>query len=153
LGFCLLPANISSLTDERETLILEFNQRHLPSPSTGKQELFRWKTLWENEPSKPTTLQETVQHESTNASRFPNIVTILHVMLLAPVTSATVERANSALKFVKSNRRSRMREDRLNALLMLFVHKDIPLDLNKIVDTFALRCPRRMRLQNPLGNL
>jgi len=39
-------------------------------------------------------------------SRFPTVSTILRVTLLAPVGSATVERANSALKLVKSDRRS-----------------------------------------------
>ena len=46
------------------------------------------------------------------------------VIGVAPVTSATVERSNSSLRFVKSGFRSTMRENRLNALLLLFIHKD-----------------------------
>ena len=47
------------------------------------------------------------------------------VIGVAPVTSATVERSNSSLRFVKSRGfRSTMRENRLNALLLLFIHKD-----------------------------
>jgi len=41
---------------------------------------------------------------------------------VAPVTSATVERSNSSWRFVKSGFRSTMREDRLNTLLLLFIH-------------------------------
>ena len=46
------------------------------------------------------------------------------VIGVAPVTSATVERSNSSLRFAKSGFRSTMREDRLNALLLLLIYKD-----------------------------
>ena len=37
-----------------------------------------------------------------------------------------------------------MSETRLNSLILLFVHKDIKLDYDKIVDIFAAKVPRRM---------
>ena len=43
-----------------------------------------------------------------------------------------------------------MGEDRLNALLLLFVHKDIAINLDKIVDIFSRKKPRRMLLNDPL---
>ena len=44
-----------------------------------------------------------------------------------------------------------MREERLNALLLLFIHKDIPLDYAAIVDDYAKRSnKRRMTFVNPL---
>ena len=66
--------------------------------------------------------------------------------------SATVERSNSsALRFVKNVYRSTMREERLNALLLLFIHKDIALDYATIVDDYAKRNQRRiMTFINPL---
>ena len=42
---------------------------------------------------------------------------VLKLLLVTPVTTASVERANSALGFVKSDHRSTMSEGRLNALL------------------------------------
>ena len=56
---------------------------------------------------------------------------------VTPVTSATVERSNSSLHFVKSDFRGTMREDRLNALLLLFIDKDIALDYDAIIDDYA----------------
>ena len=56
---------------------------------------------------------------------FPNIITSLHLLQVMPVSSASVKRANSALKFVKTDKRNKMGESRLNALLLLFLHKDI----------------------------
>ena len=43
-----------------------------------------------------------------------------------------------------------MKERRLNDLLMLFVHKDIPVDYGAVIDLFALKHPRRMMLVDPL---
>jgi len=70
--------------------------------------------------------------------------------LITPVTSATVERSNSSLRFVKNVYRSTMGEERLNALLLLFIHKDIPLNYNAVVDEYAKRNQRRMTFINPL---
>ena len=70
--------------------------------------------------------------------------------MIAPVTSATVKRSNSSLRFVKSGFRSTMREDRLNALLLLFIRKDIALNYNAIIDDYAKRNQRGMTFINPL---
>jgi len=69
---------------------------------------------------------------------------------VAPVTSETVERSNSSLRFVKSGFRSTRREDRLNALFLLFIHKDIALDCDASIDDYAKRNQRRMAFINPL---
>jgi len=69
---------------------------------------------------------------------------------VAPVTSATVERSNSLLCFVKSGFRSTMREDHLNTLLLLFIHKVIALDYDVIIDDYAKYNQRRMTFINPL---
>ena len=69
---------------------------------------------------------------------------------IAPVTSATVKHSSSSLRLVKSGFRSTMREDRLNALLLLFIHKDKALDYDAIIDDYAKRNQRRMTFINPL---
>jgi len=84
---------------------------------------------------------------------FPNVYTMLRLILVTPVTTATVERSNSSLRFVKNVYRSTMDEYRLNALLLLFIHRDIELDYDKVVDIFARRNTRRMLLINPLDSL
>ena len=57
---------------------------------------------------------------------------------------------NSSLRFVKNVYQSTMREERLNALLLLFIHKDIALDYAAIVDDYPKRNQRRMTFVNPL---
>jgi hypothetical protein len=89
------------------------------------QEVVSWKTQWDakNHCDTPDTITGTLTSTSVSYVRFPNIVTILRLLLLVPVTAASAERAHSALKLVKTDRRSTMTEDRMTALLLLHVHK------------------------------
>ena len=73
------------------------------------------------------------------------------MLLVVPVAAATVERGNSALKYVKNELRSTMGQDRLNALILLYVHKDIALDYDAIINSFVSKHPRKILLQNPLA--
>lgn len=154
-GFYLIPAYVENLTTEEQQRLIEFHMRDLPSPNTARQEFLKWKVHWlaREDRRSVLTISATLKHPSVIncTSRFPNVSLILRVTLLAPVSSATVERANSALKFVKSDRRSTMGQERLNALLLLFVHQDVHVDVDEVVDVFAKKHPRRMRLQNPLS--
>ena len=65
--------------------------------------------------------------------------------------AATVERGNSALKYVKTKMRSTMGQNRLNALILLYIHKDIGLNFVSILNAFASKRPRRMLLQKRLA--
>jgi len=69
---------------------------------------------------------------------------------VTPITTATVERSNSSPRFVKTVYRNNMGEERLNALLLLFIHRDIELNHEEVVAIFARRNSRRMLLINPL---
>jgi len=70
--------------------------------------------------------------------------------MLTPITTCTVERSNSSLRFVKTVYPSNMGQERLNALLLLFIYRDIELNYEKVVDIFGRRNNRRMLLINPL---
>ena len=78
------------------------------------------------------------------------ISTILNILTIIPVTTATVERGNSALRYVKTDLRSTMVQERLNSLMLLYIHKDIALDYDSVIDSFAAKHPRRLLLQDPL---
>ena len=39
----------------------------------------------------------------------------------------------------------------MNALMLLYIHKDLSLNYDQIIDDFARRNPRKMLLVNPLG--
>ena len=104
-------------------------------------------------PAKKKKKKKREKRKKTSVSEqellFPNVLQVLKLLLVTPVTTASVERANSALGFVidvKSDYRSTMSEGRLNALLRLYVHKDIQLDFEELVTAYGHKHPRRMLL-------
>ena len=72
---------------------------------------------------------------ATPGSMFQNIFRIFHLLMLISFTSAGMEHANSAFKLVKTVSRSNMHQDRLSALVLRHVDKDIKLDIQVIIDT------------------
>ena len=148
-GMYLIPENLSKMSNIERDQISNFFDWVLPSPATFNQEIELWKTKWKAEGILiPNSLSQTL--DVCNYKLFPNVYTCLHVLSVMPVSTAAVERSHSSLKIVKSKLQSRMGEGRLNALMLLYVHKDIELDYNKIIDRYAKKYPRRMRFSNPL---
>ena len=77
---------------------------------------------------------------------FFNITLVLSILLAIAATSASVERANSDLQHVKTDFFGMMNEKRLNVLLLAYIHRDIFLDYDKIIDKYASKYPRRRLL-------
>ena len=63
---------------------------------------------------------------------FPNVMRVFEILLAIPAVSACVERSSSALRYIMS-------EPRLNALILVYAHRYIKLDYEKIVDFFAIK--------------
>ena len=151
----LLPRGLNGMTEEKSKLIQKHFKQDLPEPSEFHIELDRWKLFWKlnvgNEA--PKTISETIESTSQIKQRFPNIYTILHILLVTPITAASAERANSSLKHVMTPKRSTMQEDRLNALVLMYVHRDIKIDTDRIVDMYATSNASRMLLINPFEEM
>ena len=86
---------------------------------------------------------------ATSSSMFLNLFRIFHLLMLLSVTSAAVERVNAALMMVKTVMRSTTHLDRLSALVLLRLHKDIKLDIQAIIDKHKWKLPRRLFFINP----
>ncbi|XP_078585777.1 52 kDa repressor of the inhibitor of the protein kinase-like [Branchiostoma floridae x Branchiostoma japonicum] len=149
----LIPSDLHNMTEDHINQLHEYYEPDLPSPFSFHQELRLWKAQWKDTPVKlkPTSLPSTLSHPYSNPGVYPNVCAMLHILMLTPVTSAGVERSNSALRYIKNVYRSTMSEDRLNALILLFIHKDIPLDYSTIINMYAADHPRRMLFINPLS--
>ena len=152
----LLPANLEKLDENSVSDMVSYYEIDLPDKYSVQQEIMLWKNLWATEKARnvdlPSTIVDTLKSAHLSQTSYPNIFTIINVAALTSVTSAGVERANSSLRLVKNVYRSTMGEERLNALLLLFVHKDIHIDYAEIVNIFARRHSRKMQLLNPLGD-
>ena len=66
--------------------------------------------------------------------------------MVVAVSTAAREHSHSLLKIVKSKLQSTMGQQRLNALILLYMDKDI-----LIIDIYANRYPRMMLLTNQLA--
>ena len=74
---------------------------------------------------------------------FPNIHTILKVLLTMPVSTASAERSFGGLRRLKTYLRSNMSETRLSGLALLHIHHDTDFDIPDIVHEFDT-CGRRI---------
>ncbi|CAF4319191.1 unnamed protein product, partial [Rotaria sordida] len=72
-----------------------------------------------------------------NEAFFPNIKALLKIFSTLPVSTATVERSFSVLKLIKSYLRATMAENRLNGLALMYVYRDIPIDVETIITEFS----------------
>ena len=147
----LMAENLDRLTDGAISDLHEAFLSDLPDDSSFVAELERWRKKWEGVPpeSLPTSMKDLLSLH-LNSLSYPNLSRIFHLLMIIPVTSANVERANSSLKFIKTDLRSRMTQSRLNALLLLFIHKSIPVNPEAVVERFARAHPRRLLFTNPL---
>lgn len=62
---------------------------------------------------------------------------LLRILGIIPITSCECERSFSALRRLKEYSQSTMVETRLNGLALLYIHNDIDLDIQKVIDLFA----------------
>lgn len=59
-----------------------------------------------------------------NEQLFPNVFTLLQILITIPVTTATAERSFSTLRRVQNYLRNRMEEERLSALALMSAYKN-----------------------------
>ena len=128
-----LPNNVGKLTYANITVLQECYSRDLPYPVSMSAEVSLWKNQWDSsEETKLHSLHEPINVKSS--SMFTNIFRIFHLLMLISVTSAGVERASSALTLVQTVVRCTVHQDRLDALVLLHVRKDVRLDIKAIID-------------------
>ncbi|KAJ1261743.1 hypothetical protein BS78_09G054700 [Paspalum vaginatum] len=79
---------------------------------------------------------------------FPLVYRLLELALILPVATASVERAFSAMHFIKTDLRNKMSDDWLNDLILCYIEKEIfkGLDNDKIKKRFQSIKNRRMHL-------
>ena len=153
-GLAIVPSVMAKTVDWKEKFQVFTAEYHddMPAPASLLSELDNWSMKWsrENSESTPTTIQSTVL--AADRTTFPNIFTSLAILAVMPITSSECERSASASRLLKSYLRSTIGESRLTGLALLHVHYDLAVDVNEIVDMFALKHPRKMRLKNILAD-
>ena len=132
LGLYLIPSLLVTKTLEEVTDTLRPVERMYSDDLNDSNfliEVHQWYLKWEHEKNThginalPTSLFHTLPQVS---SYYANIGTILRILCTLPVTSCSSERSFSALKRIKTSLRSTMGNERLTALTLLHIHRDIP---------------------------
>lgn len=140
----LLPQHHSSgLSVSDYEMLHEAYDHHLPSPKTLNHEVSMYMNKISSLENKPSSAKEVL--DSVPFALYPNLYTTFKILYTYPVTSATVERANSALGYVKNNRRATMSEERFNSLVLQFIHRDIQVDIQNVIHMFSSSQNRRLR--------
>ena len=68
---------------------------------------------------------------------FPLINRLLTILITLPISNASAERTFSTLRRLKTWLRSTMSETRLTGFALLNIHRDIDVDVNKVIDMFS----------------
>lgn len=77
---------------------------------------------------------------------YPNLHIMFKVLLTMPVSTSTAERAFSSLRRLKTYLRNSMCEERLSGLALMHIHKDIDIDVQKVLQQFDATGHRRIVL-------
>ncbi|XP_063230714.1 52 kDa repressor of the inhibitor of the protein kinase-like [Bacillus rossius redtenbacheri] len=115
------------------------------APILLKGEFFLWKRKW-SVVSESTEVPQSVMKALNSCDKdvYPLIHKLLHILATLPISNASSERSFSALRRLKTWLRSRMSEDRLIGLALLHVHRDIPVNVDSVIDRFAKTGNRRI---------
>ncbi|CAF3245606.1 unnamed protein product [Rotaria sp. Silwood2] len=111
----------------------------LPEPLQLFGELKKWKNECIGLVNKPNYVNLWMNDLLIKCDRilYSNIHYLLVFLATPPVTTSSAERAFSSIKRIKTYCRSTMVEQRLNGLAAAFIHKNVEIDANKILDLFA----------------
>ena len=101
----------------------------------------------------PDTITSVLQDDRVSKSTFPNAC-------VCPATHAPPHpshvgvgwKSQLSIEICEDSKQEQDGGGRLNALLMLFVHKDIKVNVDKVLDLFAAKKSRRMVLANALAD-
>ena len=148
-GHVIIPSQVNNSLPWKDEFLTfaEIYKEDLPFPGSIDAELETWSLYWSRQDYLPSTSRETLN--SMDKGLFPNLTELLQIICTLPITSCECERSVSALRCLKTLR-STISQDRLNGLALLHVHYSMHIDLDKVIDLFRRKHPRRLTLFNIL---
>ena len=147
----LMPIHVTTVnfTDLKDTF--EFYKEDLLSDNllVHESEFELWRNSWRKrvDANLPLTIDQLLKEMRGYRDFYPNTYRLFIIFATLPVSVATAERSFSTLKLVKTFLRNTMADDRLSALALLHIHKNVTRMTNpeEIVNEFGKR-NRRIKL-------
>lgn len=103
-----------------------------------------WRRKWERDREGILPKNALATLDVCDADIFPLIKNMLHILATLPASVASAERSFSTLRRLKTWIRSRMGEERLVGLALLNIHRDIKVEIDKVIDRFSKKFKRRL---------
>ncbi|KAL8516450.1 hypothetical protein ACS0TY_014924 [Phlomoides rotata] len=85
--------------------------------------------------------------KSERSNVYVLLTRLIRLILTLPVSTATIERAFSAMKHVKTTLRNTMGDDLLGYCMMLYIERDFVKDIDSIINEFYVLKSRRAQLK------
>ncbi|GMI80090.1 hypothetical protein like AT1G19260 [Hibiscus trionum] len=127
---------------EQERLHLKVQLEHFELEARGSLEL-----------RKASTISELCQvlANTRKSSIYHLLDRLVRLVLTLPVSTATTERAFSAMKLVKTHLRNKMEDEFLSSYLITYIEKEIArcLSVDSLIDDFDLMKERRAQFRMP----
>lgn len=133
----LFKTRVSYNCDEVIEIYLEYHS----SVETFDTELIIGKQQFLNIENSPSTLRDTLN--ICDKDRFANIFVLLQIAFTFPITSRSCKQGASSLKNLRTYMPEFMTEKRLTGIALIHIHYAKTVDLNKVVEMFAKRHPRK----------
>lgn len=111
-----------------------------------KSEIESWQMYWKDFVIKhkklPVNIEIVMDH--CDITIYKRINVCLSILSVWPVSIATAERSFSSLRRLKTWIRSTTKEERLNGLALVHMNRDINLNVDDIINTFAQKKSRKL---------
>ena len=116
---------------------LIFFLNDMPSPESIASELDIWFTYWSKyfKGDVPTSILPTLK--CIDKTSFPNVYTCLKILAVMPLTSCECESCISTFRRFKTYTRSTMVQERMNGLALLYIHKNISVSAEEVLNIFS----------------
>lgn len=103
--------------------------------------------LWRQHSSHTPVISDICQVSRLSGDLYPNINTVMKILLKMRVSTASAERPFSCLRRLKTYLRNMMTDKRLSGLALMNVHHAIGIDAEAVLQEFDATGRRRMNFK------
>ena len=149
LGQYLVPAKLNASNSGKQDKLYETYKTDLSKKRDFDNEILRWQTKWSHSTDeKQVTLAETLQH--ANPDLYPDVDTIITILLTMPVSTATPERSLARCAEWRRTyvpRSSTMKTERIASLVLMHAYRDVTIDAEAMIREFCAKKNRRLAFE------
>ncbi|KAJ8926366.1 hypothetical protein NQ314_021275 [Rhamnusium bicolor] len=145
----IMPRNIINSNFDSIKPALQFYRNDLNDTNEAilEGEWDLWKLKWKSYKNKNDIAKYAIDAlNECDKNLRPNIYTVLHLLTILPVSTASVERTFSSMKRLKTYLRNKTGADRLTGLALLSIHRNLKIDYDVVLNMFATKSKRRLKL-------